>query len=67
MSPSNLFSIKFWKFLAVFFVWGCYDWKLLMMTQNFNKSLPKFSELKVWVKPTDVFQNVKTVQQHGNL
>ena len=29
------------------------------MTQNYYKSPLKVSELKVWVKPQDVFQNVK--------
>ena len=33
------------------------------MTQKYYKSPPKIHELKVWVKkPTDIFQNVKTVQ-----
>ena len=44
-----------------FFGWGSYDLKLLKMTQNYHKSPLKVSELKVWVKPVDVFENVKTV------
>ena len=50
MSPSHLFSIKFWKLLAISFGWGCYDSKLLKMTQNYFKSPLKVSELKVWDK-----------------
>ena len=50
MSPSHLFSIKFWKVLVISFGWGCYDSKLLKMTQNYFKSPHKVSELKVWDK-----------------
>ena len=59
MSSSNLFPIKFWKLLTISFGWGCYDPILLMMIQNYYNSSLKVSELKVWVKPPDVFQNVK--------
>ena len=68
MSPNNLFPIKFWRFMAISFGWGCYNWKLLKMTQNYYQSPLKVNELKVWDKqPPDVFQNVKTVQQQGSL
>ena len=38
MSPSNLFPIKFWKFLAISFGWSYYDSKLLKMAQKYYKS-----------------------------
>ena len=47
MSPSNLFPIKFWKFLAISFGWGCYDSKLLKIFISYLlKSVNYRSEVK---------------------
>ena len=43
MSPSNLFAIKFWKFLAISFGGGCCD-LTLCSHQIYSKMLRQFSK-----------------------
>ena len=51
MSPSNLFPIKFWKFLAVSFGSGYYDSKTIKNDSKIFKSpCSESHELRVWVK-----------------